>query len=220
MDSEDAATIKNSPAAAEANEAKDYRQFYLLVAAISGVLLITGLHMLLDSLLLNAYKTGNNGIVFVSLGTAGLCVAFGLRLLHGKAFKTGHEQQLMVARSRIAELEQKLADIQNKEPACGADESVQPYNSEITLSAWAKAIEEYTVDRKNDSLPDRVRILLRYLSGEKFSVLALEMPGKNLSVYLRKAKEEDVPKLKARFPVLPELNLSADKAVGKAVGKS
>ncbi|MDR1947249.1 MAG: hypothetical protein LBQ51_08825 [Desulfovibrio sp.] len=216
MDSQDAATIKNSPTAAEANEAKDYRQFYLLVAAISGVLLITGLYMLLDSLLLNAYKAGSRGIILASLGTTGLCVAFGLRHLHSKAFKTGHEQQLMEAQNRIAELEQKLADIRNKQPAFAADEGVQPDNSEITLSAWAKAIEEYTGDRKNDSLPDRMRILLRYLGGEKFSVLAQEMPGKNLSVYLKKAKEDDVPKLKAQFPVLPELNLSIGKAVGKS----
>ena len=216
MDSEDAAAIKNSPAVREANEAKDYRLLYRLIAAISAVFLSAGLYMVLDSLLLNAYKARSSGIILVGLGLSGLCIAFGFRHLHRKAFKTTHEQQHMEAQLRIAELEQELAAMQNKQPASDADEGVQPDNSEITLSAWTKALEGYTGDRKNDSLPDRMRVLLRYLGGEKFSVLAQEMPGKNLSVYLKKAKEDDVPKLKAQFPVLPELNLSAGKAVGKS----
>jgi hypothetical protein len=216
MDSEDAAAMENSPAVREANEAKDYRLLYRLIAIVSAVFLSAGLYAVLDSLLLNAYKARSSGIILVCLGLSGLCIAFSFWHLHRKSFKTTHEQQLMEAQRRIAELEQQLADIQNKQSSSDTGEGVQPDNSEITLSAWAKAVEEYTGDRKNDSLPDRMRALLRYLGGEKFSVLAQEMPGKNLSVYLKKAKEDDVPKLKAQFPVLPELNLSAGKTVGKS----
>jgi len=113
------------------------------------------------------------------------------------------------------ELERELAAVQDKLLAADPDGNSQPDNSEIALSAWAKAVEEYKADRKNDSLPDRMRVLLRYLGGEKFSDIAQDMPGKNLSVYLKKAKEDDVPKLKSQFSILPELNLSASKTVGK-----
>jgi hypothetical protein len=61
-----------------------------------------------------------------------------------------------------------------------------------------------------------MRALLRYLSGEKFSAIEQDMLGKNLSVYLKKAREDDVPKLKVKFLVLPELNLPGSKAVGKS----
>jgi hypothetical protein len=216
MGDDDAANVKNVPTAEETGEAKDYRLLYRLIAAASAVFLSAGLYMLLDSLLLNAYGARSSGIIITSLGLSGLCVAFSLRHLHRKAFKTEQERQLMEAQRRIEELEQKLADMQNKQLAADIDESARPDNSEIALSAWAKAVDAYPKDRKNDSLPERMRALLRYLGGEKFSVIEQDMPGKNLSVYLRKAKEEDVPKLKAKFPVLPELNLSGGKAAGKS----
>jgi hypothetical protein len=216
MGGDDATTRKNLPAAEESGEAKDYRILYRLVTAASAVFLSVGLYLLLDSLLLNAYGARSSGIIIACLGLSGLCIAFSLRHLHGKAFKTKHERQLMEAQRRIEELEQKLADIQSKQLAAGVDENAQPDNSEITLSAWAKAVDAYRGDRKNDSLPDRMRVLLRYLDGEKFSAIEQDMPGKNLSVYLKKAKEEDVPKLKAKFPVLPELDLSGGKTVGKS----
>lgn len=216
MDGDDTANIENSPAAKETGEAKDYRTLYRLIIAISAVFLSAGLYMLLDSLLLNAYAARSTGIIITCLGSSGLSIAFGLRHLHRKAFKPEHERQLMEAQRRIEELEQKLADIQNKQPDADTHENAQPDNLEITLSAWAKAIEEYPKDRKNDSLPDRMRALLRQLSGEKFSVIELDMPGKNLSAYLKKAREDDVPKLKARFPNLPELNLSGGKAADKS----
>jgi hypothetical protein len=217
VDSADSANVKTVlPSVEETGEAKDARTFYRFIAAVSAVFLSTGLYMVLDSLLLNAYGMRSRGIIIFSLGTCGLCMAFYLRYLHRMAFKTEQERQLMEAQRRIKELEQKLADMQNKQLAADVDENAQSDNSEITLSAWAKAVEAYPRDRKNDSLPERMRALLRYLGGEKFSVIEQDMPGKNLSVYLRKAKEEDVPKLKAKFPVLPELNLSGGKTVGKS----
>jgi hypothetical protein len=215
VDSADSANMKNLSTVGESGEAKDYRTLYRLIATVSAVFLSAGLYMLLDSLLRNAYGMRSSGIIFASFSVAGLCAAFSLQHLHRKAYKTGTEQQLMAAQRRIEELEQKLADMQNKQLAADADESA-PDNSEITLSAWAKAVDAYPKDRKNDSLPDRMRALLRYLDGEKFSAIEQDMPGKNLSVYLRKAKEDDVPKLKAKFPVLPELNLSGGKTVGKS----
>jgi hypothetical protein len=216
MGGDNAANRKNFPTAEETDEVRDSRLLYRLIAAVSAIFLSTGLYMLLDSLLLNAYGARSSGIIIACLGLSGLCIAFSLRHLHRKAFKTEYERQLMEAQRRIEELEQKLADVQNKQLAADADENAQPDNSEITLSAWAKAVDAYRGDRKNDSLPDRMRALLRYLGGEKFSAIEQDMPGKNLSVYLKKAKEEDVPKLKAKFPVLPELDLSGGKTVGKS----
>jgi hypothetical protein len=215
MGGDDAANRNNSATAEETGEAKDYRIFYRLITAASAVFLSAGLYLVLDSLLQNAYGARSSGIIITCLGLSGLCIASSLRHLHRKAFRTKHERQLMEAHRTIEDLEQKLADVQNKQLSSNTHESAQPHNSEITLSAWAKAVEEYTRDRKNNSLPDRMRTLLRYLGGEKFSVIEQDMPGKNLSVYLKKAKEEDVPKLKAKFPVLPKLNLSGGKTVGK-----
>lgn len=216
MDGDDIANKENLPTAKENGEANDYRSLYRLIIVAAAFFLSAGLYMLLDSLLLNAYGARSSGIIMACLGVSGLAVAFGLRHLHRRAFKTEHERQLMEAQGRIEELEQKLADLQNKQSASDTHEKAQPDNLEITLSAWAKAIEEYPKDRKNDSLPDRMRALLRHLSGEKFSVIELDMPGKNLSTYLKKAREDDVPKLKARFPNLPELNLSGGKAADKS----
>jgi hypothetical protein len=185
------------------------------MAVVSVFFLSAGLYMVLDSLLLNAYKFRSSGIIIACIGSSGLLIAFALRNLHRKSFKTEYERQITEAHLRIVELERELAAVQDKLLAADPDGNSQPDNSEIALSAWAKAVEEYKADRKNDSLPDRMRVLLRYLGGEKFSDIAQDMPGKNLSVYLKKAKEVDVPKLKSQFSILPELNLSASKTVGK-----
>ncbi|MDL2314255.1 hypothetical protein LJC36_04675 [Desulfovibrio sp. OttesenSCG-928-C14] len=76
----------------------------------------------------------------------------------------------------------------------------------ITVAAWNTAIQQYEehhAKRKNDALPKRMRIYLRYVSGESFSSIETDHP--NLSRTLTLAREKDIPTLKGVFPDLPEL---------------
>jgi hypothetical protein len=188
----------NAKTAKENIEKKEYKNLYIIITIISICALTVGIFCIVDSFLLNAYRMRHNGIIIFSLGMVSFAYAFGYKELYNKIYKYPIKRQLAEAQHKIIELERQLE----------AKIHELPYaNTEITLIAWEKALEGYQPSRKNDSLPERMRVLFRYLRGEKFSSIEQSLPGTNVSVYLKKAREEDAPKLKKQFPNLPDLNL-------------
>jgi hypothetical protein len=188
----------NAKTAKEIIEKKDYKNHYIIITIASICTLTVGIFGIVDSFLLNAYRMRHSSIILFSLGIVSFAYAFGYKELYNKIYKYPIKQQLADAQLKILELERQLEIKIHELPDA---------NTEITLSAWEKALEGYQPSRKNDSLPERMRVLFRYLRGEKFSSNEQSLPGTNVSVYLKKAREEDAPKLKKKFPNLPDLNL-------------
>jgi hypothetical protein len=78
--------------------------------------------------------------------------------------------------------------------------------SPIDRATWQKAIEEYEshhTQRKNDALPRRMRLFLRLMSGEPYT--DLEQDTDNLNRDIKNAHKKDIPRLKEKFPSLPDI---------------